>query len=322
LTEEANGRGSSKSEEGKQNSNGDSVNSAKTPTQKTKPNQSIVTPANATTTHGSSSTTTGANVQSVAGVSTPDYSNLYSANPLTQGANRGTARGAYNASQIARASSNTTLASPTNLSSPVNVNLLNVAYSQAPLNQYPTELYSNPYSQGNQILQRQSILPAKNTDNQYLQTENGAVRTAQERQNKFVDNNKFRAISQEHPTAPIPTKIYTRTNLLKQAGQKENPLSILDGNPFVAPQQQYFLQLNEEFAPRPILKSFTTDPYVGVHKRSPLAPNADNEQSQRKGVSDWIDDIKQTAMKRPIFTITLVVFASVMAFIFIRGWRD
>ncbi len=126
-----------------------------------------------------------------------------------------------------------------------------------------------------------------------MQTENGAVRTAQERQNKFVDNNKFRAIYQEHPTAPIPTKIYTRTNLLKQSGQKENPLSILDGNPFVAPQQQYFLQLNEEFAPRPVLKSFTTDPYIGVHKRSPIAPNADNEQSQRKGVMDYAMEIRQ-----------------------------
>ena len=313
MTEKANGRGSSKSEEGKQNSNGDSVNSAKTPTQQTKPNQSIVTPANATTTQGSSSTTTGANVQSVAGVSTPDYSNLYSANPLTQGANRGTARGAYNASQIARASSNTTLASPTNLSSPVNVNLHSVAFSQAPLNQYPMELYSNPFVQ--QTVLKQSILPAKNTDNQYLQTENGAVRTAQERQNKFVDNNKFRAISQPHPTAPIPTKIYTRTNLLKQAGQDSNPLSILDGNPFVAPQQQYFLQLNEEFAPRPQLKSFTNDPYIGVHKRSPIAPNADNEQSQRKGVMDYAMEIRT----HKYFPFALLGIILIIVFSMFRG---
>jgi hypothetical protein len=311
LTERANGRGGSKSEEGKQ----DSATPAKTPTQTTPVNRDIVTPANATTTKGSSSTTTGANVQSVAGVSSPDYSNLYSANPLTQGANRGTARGAGNASLTARASSDSTLANPTNLSSPVNVNFHNVEYSQANLNQYPMLIQRSPYVQ--QTVLTQSIIPATNTDNQYLQTENAAVRTAQQRQNKFVDNNKFRAISLPHPSAPTPTKIYTRTNLLKQAGQDSNPLSILEGNPFVAPQQQYFVQLNEEFAPRPQLQSFTTDPYIGVHKRSPLAPNADNEQNQRKGVMDYAIEIRQ----HKYFPVLVVGLAIIVLVSVIKGTK-
>ena len=46
--------------------------------------------------------------------------------------------------------------------------------------------------------------------------------------------------------------------------------------------------MNEEFAPRPELKSFTTDPYIGVHKTSPIAPNSDNEVSQKKTVMDWM----------------------------------
>ena len=318
MTERANGRGSSKSEEGKGNAHQDANGDSATPSQigtATPVNTDIVTPANATSTKGSSSTSTGANVQSVAGVSSPDYSNLYSANPLTQGANRGTARGAGNASLTARAASDSTLANPTNLSSPVKVNVHNVEYSQVNLNQYPMLIQRSPYVQ--QTVLTQSIIPATNTDNQYLQTENAAVRTAQQRQNKFVDRNKFRAISQEHPTAPIPTKIYTRTNLLKQAGQRENPLSILEGNPFVAPQQQYFVQLNEEFAPRPQLKSFTTDPYIGVHKRSPLAPNADNEQSQRKSITDWLFP---TGKMRPTQYFGIIAVASLILFM-IYMWR-
>ena len=51
--------------------------------------------------------------------------------------------------------------------------------------------------------------------------------------------------------------------------------------------------MNEEFAPRPILKSFTNNVYIGVHKKSPIAPNSDNEQSQRKGIMDWAMEIKQ-----------------------------
>ena len=132
-----------------------------------------------------------------------------------------------------------------------------------------------------------------NTDNQYLQNESGSIRNAEERQNKYVNQNKFLANPTPQPTAPIPTKIYTRTNLLDQAGEDSNPLSILEGNPFVAPQQRFLPQINEEFAPRPELTSFTNSPFIGVHKTSPIQPNADNEVSQKKGVMDWMNEIRQ-----------------------------
>ena len=131
-----------------------------------------------------------------------------------------------------------------------------------------------------------------NTDNQYLQNENGAIRNAEERQNKYVNQNKFMANPQSRATAPIPTKIYTRTNLLEQAGEDSNPLSILEGNPFVAPQQRFLPQVNEEFAPRPDYKAFTTSPFIGVHKRSAIAPNANDNVNQKKGIMDWFNEMK------------------------------
>ena len=86
-----------------------------TPTEKTKPSRSIVTPSDSTRTQGSSSTTTGSNVQSVASNVTPNYTNLQSANPLTQGSNRGQVPFSNNISQVASAQSPTTRANPTTL---------------------------------------------------------------------------------------------------------------------------------------------------------------------------------------------------------------
>ena len=73
------------------------------------------TPANASSTAGSSSTTQGSNVQSVAVQSSPSYSNLYSANSLTQGANRGLVTDVQNSSETARAMADTSVAAPTKL---------------------------------------------------------------------------------------------------------------------------------------------------------------------------------------------------------------
>ena len=96
------------------------------------PDFSETTPANAGVTAGSSSTTTGTNVQSVAVQSTPTYSNLYSANSLTQGANRGLVTDVQNSSETARAMSDTSLANPTKLgvnSSVINPNNLTSQYT-------------------------------------------------------------------------------------------------------------------------------------------------------------------------------------------------
>jgi len=268
-----------------------------TPTEKTKPSKSIVTPSDSTRTHGSSSTTTGSNVQSVASNVTPNYTNLQSANPLTQGSNRGQVPFSNNISQVASAQSPTTRANPTTLGIHPSASTVSTSY------QRNASVYAlvNP-AYGSQLQQKISLsnfsmtghpTPAQNVDNIYFNPESASVRNATRRQNKFVDNNQFDANPQSPASAPIPTKIYTRTNLFDQAGEKDNPLSILEGNPFIAPSHQYLPQVNEEFAPRPKLSSFTNSPFIGVHQRSPLAPNADDSVSQRKGITDYFTEVRQ-----------------------------
>ena len=274
------------------------------------------TPANASSTAGSSSTTTGSNVQSVAVQSTPTYSNLYSANSLTQGANRGLVTDIQNSSETARAMADTSVANPTVLgvnSSVVNPSQLTSQYTALQSNVIPLVNVAKFSPTSNGI---GGMRASTNTDNQYLQNESGSIRNAEERQNKYVNQNKFLANPTPQPTAPIPTKIYTRTNLLDQAGEDSNPLSILEGNPFVAPQQRFLPQINEEFAPRPELKSFQNSPFIGVHKTSPIAPNSDNEVNQRKGVMDWMDEIRAHKYSLPIGIAGIII---VFYFVFIRG---
>ena len=288
---------------------------SQTQTTTASPSTFEATPANASSTTGSSSTTTGSNVQSVAVQSTPNYSNLYSANPLTQGANRGLVTDVQNSSETARAMADTSVASPTVLgvnSSVINPSNLTSQYTALQSNVIPlvnvAKLSPVPKGSG-------GMRAGTNTDNQYLANESGSIRNAEERRNKYVDQNKFMANPSPLATAPIPTKIYTRTNLLDQAGQDSNPLSILEGNPFVAPQQQFLPQVNEEFAPRPALISFTTDPYIGVHKTSPIAPNSDNEVSQRKGVMDWMQEIRT----HKYFPLAVVGIIAIIIISVIRG---
>jgi len=280
-----------------------------------KPSNFEATPANASHSAGSSSVSTGSNVQSVAVQSTPNYSNLYSANPLTQGANRGLVTDIQNSSETARALADTSVANPTVLgvnSSVVNPSQLTSQYTALQSNVTPlvnvTKMSPVPKGSG-------GMLAGTNTDNQYLQNESGAIRNAEERQNKYVNQNKFMANPSPLATAPIPTKIYTRTNLLEQAGEDSNPLSILDGNPFVAPQQRFLPQINEEFAPRPDYKAFTTSPFIGVHKRSAIAPNANDDVNQKKGVMDWMQEIKTHKYAIPI-GVALVIL---IWYVFRRG---
>ena len=284
-----------------------------TQTTSASPDFSETTPANAGVTSGSSSTTTGTNVQSVAVQSTPNYSNLYSANPLTQGANRGRVTDVQNSSETARAMSETSVADPTKLgvnSSIINPNNLTSQYTAQQSMAVPlvNDAKMSPDGKGTG-----GMLAGTNTDNQYLQNENGAIRHATERQNKYVNQNKFISNPSPQPTAPIPTKIYTRTNLLDQAGEDSNPLSILEGNPFVSPQERFLPQINEEFAPRPELKSFTNSPFIGVSKHSPIAPNSENNVSQKKGVMDWMQEIRQHKyFPLAIMALIVIVVISVL----------
>ena len=105
------GRGGTKASDERASSKGGE--SPQTPTTQASPSTFEATPANAGTTKGSSSITTGSNVQSVASQSTPNYSNLYSANSLTQGANRGLVTDIQNSSETARALADTSVANPT-----------------------------------------------------------------------------------------------------------------------------------------------------------------------------------------------------------------
>ena len=290
-----------------------------TPTEKTKPSKSVVTPSDSTRTQGSSSTTTGSNVQSVASNSTPNYTSLQSANPLTQGSNRGQVPFSNNISQVASAQSPTTRANPTTLGIHPSASTVTTSY------QRNASVYAlvNP-SYGSQLASKINLssfsmtgqpTPAQNVDNVYFNPESQAVRNATRRQNKFVDNNQFDANPQSPASAPIPTKIYTRTNLFDQAGEKDNPLSIMEGNPFIAPSHQYLPQVNEEFAPRPEFTAFTTSPFIGVSKKSPIAPNTDNEVSQKKKVMDWLQEIKTHKYAIPIGVgIVILIY-----FVFIRG---
>jgi len=288
-----------------------------TQTTSASPSTFEATPANASSTAGSSSTTTGTNVQSVAVQSTPNYSNLYSANPLTQGANRGLVTDVQNSSETARAMSDTSVANPTKLgvnSSVVNPSQLTSQYTAQQSMAIPLVNVAKNSPVGKGV---GGMLAGTNTDNQYLANESGAIRNATERQNKYVDQNKFVSNPSPMATAPIPTKIYTRTNLLDQANEDSNPLSILDGNPFVAPAQRFLPQVNEEFAPRPELKSFTTSPFVGVSKQSPIAPNSDNEVSQKKGVMDWMQEIRT----HKYFPLAIMAIIVIVVISFLRGRR-
>ena len=134
---------------------------------------------------------------------------------------------------------------------------------------------------------------ATNTDNQYLQNENAAITNAEKRQQEFVNNNSFMANPQPQATAPIPNVITVSTPLYRQAGEKENPLTILEGNKFISPSQQFLPQENEQFAPRPQYGAFTNNPYIGVHQNSAISPNADLSESQRKSPMDWLREIYQ-----------------------------
>ena len=288
---------------------------SQTQTTPASPSTFEATPANASSSAGSSSVTQGSNVQSVAVQSTPDYTNLRSANPLTQGSNRGQVTDVQNSSETARSLSDTSVADPTVLgvnSSVVNPSQLTSQYTALQSQAIPlvnvrrlTE-YRNPHG---------GMRPATNTDNQFLRNESGSITNAEERQRKFVDQNQFLANPTPQPTAPIPTKIYTRTNLLDQAGEDSNPLSILEGNPFVSPAQRFLPQINEEFAPRPVYGAFTTNPFIGVSKRSPVQPNSDQQASQKKGVMDWMNEIKQ----HKYFPIAVIAVIVIILLSILRG---
>jgi hypothetical protein len=277
--------------------------------------------AHAHKTAGSSSTTTQANNQSTVSVSTPNYAAAlgYSANSLTQGAG---AASIVSASNVQQSQQTTGQANPITLGTMPAANTLNASYQgtqgqiqyaqmvakygEATAKKLATQTYISHQ-------QARAMGLGTNTDNQYLQNENAAITNAEKRQQEFVNNNTFASNPQPRATAPIPNVITVSTPLYRQAGEKENPLTILEGNKFISPAQQFLPQENEQFAPRPEYQAFTNNPYIGVHQNSAIQPNADLSESQRKSPMDWLTDIRQHKYF-PLAIVGIVVLVALSMF--------
>ena len=301
-----NPRDKDKKSENSETSEGEKAKPTTTTTTNKTPSVATTNPTNSPTVAGSTSTTTSPNVQTVSKIHSPVYTNQASYNSLTEGAG---VVSDVASSNVQQSQQETGQANATQMG-------VNPKYVyQAGQISYNTSQSFDPNSnlfyayqgkqidpnsaQGMQIASilaqqraRNSLLPATNSQNTFLQNESASLSNAEQRQKKFVDSNLFQANATPTASAPIPDTIYTSTNLYEQAGARDNPLSILEGNPFIAPQQQFMPQINDEFAPRPAYEAMTKNPYIGVHQNSPLAPNSEAGESQRKGVTDWMQEIR------------------------------
>jgi len=278
--------------------------------------------AHAHKTAGSSSTTTQPNNQSTVSVSTPNYAAAlgFSTNNLTQGAGSASI---VSASNVQQSQQTTGQANPLTMGVKPAAITPNVGYGQT---QYTmmVEKYGKETADklATQTYVSYDLSPkmAQNTDNQYLQNENAAITNAEKRQQEFVNNNTFASNPQPRATAPIPNVITVSTPLYRQAGEKENPLTILEGNKFISPAQQFLPQENEQFAPRPEYGAFTNNPYIGVHENSTIAPNADLSESQ---TLTWMDQL--VAIKNhkyfPLAIVGIVVLVALSMFGGVKAGR-
>ena len=314
-----NPRDKDKKSQNSETSEGEKAKPTTTTTTNRTPSVATTNPTNSPTVEGSSSTTETPNIQSVSQIHSPEYTNRASYNSLTEGAG---VVSDVASSNVLQSQQETSHADVEEIGKPPYVfQAGQISYNTSEsFNQDSNLFYAyqgkqiDPNSaQGMQIASilaqqraRNSLLPATNSQNTFLQNESASLSNAEQRQKKFVDSNLFQANATPTPTAPIPDTIYTSTNLYQQAGARDNPLSILEGNPFIAPQQQFMPQINDEFAPRPAYEAMTKNPYIGVHQNSPLAPNSDAGESQRKGVKDWLSDIKNRTYVVPIGIIVII----------------
>jgi hypothetical protein len=111
--------------------------------------------------------------------------------------------------------------------------------------------------------------------------------TYQTPQQKSLPTEVLQANSQLNglrPSAPTPTKITRSVNLFEKAGQQENPLSVLEGNPTIEPKTQFLPQLNEIIVPKPAYQAFADSMPVGIQNTAnmPVKPKIQtNEQKIR-----------------------------------------
>jgi len=266
----------------------------------------------------------------VAAVSSPNYSIGLgsSSNPLSQGAG---AASNVSASNVQQSQQTTGQANVTTIGTLPSSNAFgtNVSYQSSVgqqqyammVEKYGKETADKLATQTYMTTQEyRTKFPATNTDNQYLQSENAALTNAEKRQQEFVNKNTFMANPQAQATAPIPNVITVSTPLYQQAGEKENPLAILEGNKFISPSQQYLPQVDEQLAPKPQYTAFTNNPYIGVHQNSDIAPNADLSESQRKSPIDYLIDIKNHKYF-PLAIVGIVVLIALSMFGGVRAGR-
>ena len=289
---------------------------------KTKPEQSKI--FTAPDTKGSSSTTQGENTQGTANVNRATYTPNASYNSLTQGASYDQVvdKNSQALSNVADQKSNK--AQPTDLTSPnaFDTRQHNVAYTNAPATAYAFVLQNYSAELATSIAQNSGVTtksqfitqPVPNNEIKFQHNESPRLETASQDQKKFVDPNLFQANHMERAIAPIPTKITTRINLFKQAGERENPLAVLEGNKFVKPSQQYMTQVNEEFAPRPVLKTFTTTAYIGTHHNSPASPN----DQKINNASTYMEKVKGLKDKKFMGLPVLAIGGAFLVFLLLR----
>jgi len=296
-----------------------STNSTSTTTNNTGGGQTAAHASHGTS--GSSSTTTPANNQSVTQVSDGGWSAALgnSPNSLTQGAG---AASNVSASNVQQSQNTTGQANALTLGvKPYAGQSLAVWQTDVGQEQRAMLVAKYGESTAQRLIEQtyftqqefRTKFPATNTDNQYLQNENRAITNAEKRQAEFVNTNKFLANPQDPAIAPIPNTITVSTPLYQQAGEKENPLTILEGNKFISPSQQFLPQVNEEFAPRPAYSAFQNNPYIGVRQNSEIQPNSDLSESQQKGWMDWLNDIRQHKYF-PLAVVGLVVIIALSLF--------
>ena len=265
-----------------------------------------------TTTKGSSSTTEPPNTQGVFETSSANYNKFYSANKLTQGANTGLITSAnQNLSETSIATKETSKAQTVELGVKPSASYIQAVWSNAPASSYAylvTNYGVDVASRVSSSSPQQTLQPATLANSSFLSSRKPTIRQADERRNKFVDNNLFKAHPVHKASAPIPTKVYRKTNLFMQANQDNNPLAILEGDKFINPKTQFLPQINQEIAPRPEFKAFTSTIYSGVKKTSPMDDTSDLT-SNRKSWRDYWSDIS-TSKYFPVYvggTIMLIL---------------
>ena len=275
--------------------------------------------SNQTQTHGSSSTTQPTKTSPVAKVSKAKYDLTHSFNKLTQGQARGKSTSApTNLSQVNKANYHNTKAQPTQVGIQPPVQPPTVNWSNAPPSSYVyvtqtygADLAQRFFMQSYSSPQQTVFKPATLEQSSFIPNQKPTIRQAGERQKKYVDSNKFQTNPPKHVDSVVPTKVTRRVRLTQGLGVKENPLSILEGDKFLVPANQYLTQVNTTIAKRPTYQAFTSTAYTGVKKQSPMTDLSSDKTNQNMGLADYWHQAKEHSLFP--FAIVIIIFIAVMS---------